>query len=520
MDNFFRSIAPVTAYDYSTGTKRNNSTTNNVPTMRLAPLHGRVVCNQRMTADNWYQDVRHIRIEVDTASASLTERIPLHLHSMTKPYNAGDVAVVMPRNSDASVQRLLNVLPQHIQSIADKELFIERLTPAATLWPSRCTLRSLLTYCADINGLPERECLRSLSVFVDTQRHPEGKEQAQKLIDLSESSGSALYADYILRERRTYADVFFDFDAIRFTEQQEEEQTNEVLRKTNHLLNIEHILGLIPPMIPRQFSIASSPSTKEDVQPHFSPHPETSFVVELCVAVVQGKTPLGRRYKGLCSSFLANLNCESSTSGGLPQWQNFPKLRLWIRPGSFERLPLSINEDTGTFERPIMCIGAGTGIAPIRALLRERFTTLQNACSTVDSQGHHLNKDHPLAQHGCNILIFGCRKKNADFYYSHEWQEAVDRGSLRLLTAFSQDQRHKVYVQNLVRDDDGRILLVSHLLKHGGALYIAGGAKMARAVKDEIVEVLGDSLDGGVAEAKHLLKKLHYKGLMSVEAWS
>lgn len=526
LNDYFRSLGPQTAYTYSNGMKQNRDANDG---LRSFPLHGRIVSNQRITSKDWYQDVRHLRIEVDTTTSQLLalnengkktreDDSEPYIHALTNPYTAGDVAVVMPQNSEALVQRFIHVLPQHLQDIADKELCIECLSSDVTVWPSRCTLRNLLIYCADIHSPPEREVLRSLSAFVDRRL---GEHQAQKLIDLSESSGSALYADYILREKRNYVDVFFDFDAIRVSENH---SNGEGTPPRDNLLTVEHLLGLLPPMLPRHFSIASSPSTREDIQPQFSPHPENSFAVELCVAVVQGKTPLGRRFKGLCSNFLANLNnVNGNGDHGWCQWQKFPEVRLWIRPGSFGRLPLSINKETGTFDRPILCIGAGTGIAPIRALLRERFTTLQHTClpsPIVNLHQDNSQLDPPsvvsVATITNNILIFGCRKKDADFFYRYEWQEMVDNGLLRLLPAFSQDQAHKVYVQTLLRGEND--WLMKHLLENGGALYIAGGAKMSRAVKNEILEILGKSL--GVSEAKMFLKKLQLQGLMSVEAWS
>ena len=51
-------------------------------------------------------------------------------------------------------------------------------------------------------------------------------------------------------------------------------------------------------------------------------------------------------------------------------------------------------------------------------------------------------------------------------------------------------------------------------------MYIAGGSKMARAVKDEIVVALGAVLDGGEKDAKKFLNKLKRIGVFSIEAWS
>jgi len=56
----------------------------------------------------------------------------------------------------------------------------------------------------------------------------------------------------------------------------------------------EHIFELFPPLRPREFSIASASL----VHPH---------EVHLCVAIVNYKTKLKARRRGVCTSFLASL---------------------------------------------------------------------------------------------------------------------------------------------------------------------------------------------------------------------
>ena len=94
------------------------------------------------------------------------------------------------------------------------------------------------------------------------------------------------------------------------------------------------------------------------------------------------------------------------------------------------------------------------------------------------------------------------------------------KGGIRVLSAFSQDQNHKLYVQKVLREADEGTLIARHILENNGCIYIAGGAKMARAVKDEIVECLGKILPTGEKGAKVLLLKLQRAGRFSVEAWS
>lgn len=53
-------------------------------------------------------------------------------------------------------------------------------------------------------------------------------------------------------------------------------------------------------------------------------------------------------------------------------------------------------------------------------------------------------------------LLFGCRNEEADFYYGQLWQQLVSEGILSandgLLTAFSRDQKKKIYVQDRLRE--------------------------------------------------------------------
>ena len=453
---FYAKSCPVTAYVYTTATAEKGK----------VPLVGHVVSNERITAASWGQNTLHICIDTEGMRDGATESL--------LPYQAGDVATVAPANSNDDVNKLLKVLPGAIQSIADTNITIELKGivngAGSTPWPRRCTLRGLLTHCADIQALPEREDLRVLSPYCDLE-HPMGQDQRDKLLSLSDTSGAALYADYILREKRCWADVLYDFDSIRLT--------------------IDSLLNLLPAMRPRHFSIASAPSDKP------SNLKADAFRVELCVAVVEGTTPLKRSYHGLCSNYLARLG------KGAP-------IQMWIQPGSFGKLPLQLNEK-GRFETPILCIGSGTGIAPLRSLLLEREAVFKK----LNGYGYSSENDGTCD----NLLIFGCRKESMDYYYRDDWEALINDKRLFVWTAFSRDQWHKIYVQQVLRGADNGKLVEKHILEHQGAIYVAGGAKMARCVKEEILECLAKAV-GGEKQAALLLKRMHLQGRYSVEAWS
>jgi sulfite reductase alpha subunit-like flavoprotein len=505
--SFFRRLCPLTAYRYNVRNKRQLKEPINNNNERQPPLVGRITVNERLTAIDWEQDTRHIRIQVDQGKdgveASATAAADWDPASL--PYQAGDVATILPSNPGTEVERFLQVLPSDLSCLADCEINIENEEgttdssggAGCSFWPQRCTLRGWLTHCADIHALPEREDLRALAVYC-SKKHEHGQDQRDKLVSLSETTEAALYADYILREKRSWVDVLYDFDS---------------LRALGSLLDITALLTLLGPIRPREFSIASSPSREWLTQK--SEGKERHHVsLELCVAVVQGASPLGRYHHGLCSHYLSKTTPSdgSDSSGSL--------LRLWIRPGSFGKLPLELSAGDSTgrsrLETPVLCVAAGTGIAPLRGLLLERETV---RLIMSKAEGHQLPPIDTFERD--NILIFGCRKETADFYYKDEWRAMEESGQLNLLTAFSQDQWHKIYVQQrLVQADGEHALLARHLLERSGSIYVAGGPKMARAVKEEIIESLGKVLDGGEKQAMQLLAKLQRLGRYSVEAWS
>jgi sulfite reductase alpha subunit-like flavoprotein len=120
-----------------------------------------------------------------------------------------------------------------------------------------------------------------------------------------------------------------------------------------------------------------------------------------------------------------------------------------------------------------------------------------------------------------NILVFGCRKKTADFYYQEEWKLLQQSGRVGLMVAFSRDQWHKVYVQQILGSANYRgEQLARHILDKKGAVYVAGGPKMARDVKEKIVEHLAKHMTGGKKEAQHMISKLQRVGRFNVEAWN
>uniref|UniRef100_A0A8C9AX74 NADPH-dependent diflavin oxidoreductase 1 n=1 Tax=Phocoena sinus TaxID=42100 RepID=A0A8C9AX74_PHOSS len=205
----------------------------------------------------------------------------------------------------------------------------------------------------------------------------------------------------------------------------------------------DYLLDLIPLMRPRAFSIASS----------LLAHPSR---LQILVAVVQYQTRLKEPRRGLCSNWLASLD----------PGQGPVRVPLWVRSGglTFPKTP----------DTPVIMVGPGTGVAPFRAAIQERVAQGETG----------------------NVLFFGCRQRDQDFYWEAEWKELQTRGCLTLVTAFSREQEQKVYVQHRLRELGP---LVWGLLDLRGAhFYLAGNAKyMPADVSDALTSIFQE--EGGLS---------------------
>jgi sulfite reductase alpha subunit-like flavoprotein len=114
------------------------------------------------------------------------------------------------------------------------------------------------------------------------------------LISLSETSNAALYGDCILRKKRNWGDVLFEFDSIKLEVDRVSRNELKDLSPFFVQLTIEHLLMILSTMMPRHFSIATAPSlmTNGDnnaARGYSLRNGRFGFNLELCIAIVRGK---------------------------------------------------------------------------------------------------------------------------------------------------------------------------------------------------------------------------------------
>ncbi|MEH8263196.1 assimilatory sulfite reductase (NADPH) flavoprotein subunit [Aeromonas veronii] len=231
-------------------------------------------------------------------------------------------------------------------------------------------------------------------------------------------------------------------------------QVVDVLKRFPTALTAEQLVGLLRPLTPRLYSIASAQSEVEEE-------------VHLTVGVVRYPQEDGTVRSGAASSYLADRLIEDG------------EVRVFVEHNDNFRLPQ--NPDT-----PVIMVGPGTGIAPFRAFMQER-----------EAQGAE----------GKNWLFFGNPHFTQDFLYQVEWQRYVKSGLLsKISLAFSRDQANKIYVQDRLREAGQELY---QWLEAGAHFYVCGDAnKMAKDVQEALLDVIAEHGHKSREEAEEYLSEL------------
>ena len=347
------------------------------------------------TKDNPYASELLVNRLMTEGSDKETRHFELSLKDSGLEYLPGDSLGVVPTNCEEVVSDLLHgvgltgeeTITLGEESIGLKDALMNRLA---------CTILSKIQ-------------IKKFNEFA----------QSDKLNDLLQIANKDSLVDYMWG--RELIDLFLEFPQSG--------------------ISAQDFVGLLRPMPPRLYSIASS----------LSAHSEE---VHLTVAVVRYEGN-GRKRKGVCSSYLAERVGES--------------VPCYLHPNKNFKLP----EDPSI---PIIMVGPGTGIAPFRAFIEERKST---------------------GATGKNWLFFGDRSQKTDYLYGNEWETYKKDGILNELDlAWSRDQAEKVYVQHKMLEKGSQLW---SWLNDKAVFYVCGDAsRMAKDV-DQALRTIAQE-EGAMSE--------------------
>ncbi|OHE95240.1 flavodoxin [Colletotrichum orchidophilum] len=444
---------------------------NQTPSTTLLPIPGgqaaSLELNERVTLTTHFQDVRLVRLALEPSPNG---------PPIINPF---DSLTIYPKNFPQDVQKLIDLMQW--TPIADLPLSFASSSGGSNLprglfinHDRPTTLRDLLTHNLDITCTPRRSFLKEMYYFSDDEYHK------QRLLEFTMREYTDEFFDYTTRPRRTILEVLEEFTSVR--------------------IPLSRVLDMFPVMRGRDFSIASiDHHHHHHHQQSGSPPPEetatptgTKTSITLLIALVKYKTILRKIRQGLCSRYL-----ESLTSPGTP-------LRITLNRSS------AALHGPVHARRPLCAVATGTGVAPLRLFIEERFSHLPLGVRVGDT-----------------AVFFGSRSREADFHFRDVWEDLKTKYTLPpfaagaaggttadnaastgpkfdVFTAFSRDKSApREYVQDVIRQQPDTI----RAMAASDAIFVVcgGSLKMSRAVKEAVKECLrGDAArypDDGAVEA-------------------
>ncbi|KAL3764537.1 hypothetical protein ACHAW5_004801 [Stephanodiscus triporus] len=433
-------------------------------------------------------DERQHRLQCEKNGKRVIEMTLSLPDDFTLEYQPGDSVGLIVPNAPQSTQFILAMLERNHGILPSQKISVDAANPITVEEAIRCTI--------DLCSPVKRKRLYLLSMHA---RDPE-EERALRLLSKSNGNGghANLYEKYVEGQRRTVVDILQEFPSCQS-------------------ITLEGLLGCLPAIPPRYYSVCSSPLLDRQAGSDF--HLKVAFsVVDYITPSVPEDAKSRRRLGGLatrrleciCSPYLSHQHHTASSK---------PIVHIFPKPTIEFRLP----SDMST---PLVLIGPGTGIAPFIGFLSHRQAQLASlgsfeaaemvsegtwrggyeldredlALSKGDARGLNLAADYlsNYQQAGDIDLFFGCRHSDHDYLYKKELEEFKSRGILtNLFTAFSREEgTEKTYVQTLMQNDvECGKRLVEMIMVKGASVYVCGdGNAMGKDVQEAIVHLLAKDL--------------------------
>ncbi|KAJ3083637.1 hypothetical protein HK102_000977, partial [Quaeritorhiza haematococci] len=429
-------------------------------------------------------------IELDISGSGLT-------------YQSGDHVGVWPANDEEEVRETaaaLKLSSDDLNTVAEFRSSSGGKGDKATghvPFPAPCTLETALKYYVDLKTPVKQHAFEILGKYA---KSPEEKACLFELADNRD-----LYVSSVEKPQRTLREVLNSFKSVE--------------------LPVEVALAEILPKVQlRYYSISSSAKEQPDRVGVTAVVVRYAMDITSTVQGESGKKAVVRQ--GLATSWLERLHesrVESQVTGEEQITNgsgNVAAVSSTVIPRSY--LPLYIRTSAFKLPKdqkvPVVMVGPGTGVAPFRGFVRERYFEAKNGISV-----------------GPTWLFFGCRHPNKDWLYRDEFQaitkdveqwkqDGTKTFDFKLVNAFSRfaeaetegaavgQTEKKMYVQHRMKQyakDLWQLLGVQR-----GYFYICGDARnMAREVHATLLEIA--RTEGGMAseaEAAAWFKDLKTQG--------
>jgi len=381
--------------------------------------------------------------EGDSPSGRSTRHIELQFPEGVS-FEPGDHLCVVPVNQAELVTRILQRFGYDQDSYIRVHTTRGRRSPFAN--NSTFSVKRLADVYGELQAVASR---RDVAIMASHTQCPDTRKKLEALA-VNSDRGDDKYKTEVFLKRKSVFDLLQEFPACE--------------------LPFAVYLEMIPWLSPRYYSISSSPLLH-------------SGRCAITVGVVEGASRSGDgEYRGVCSNYLGDAKIGDTIKAVVKQ------------PTNDFRLP---KEPT----KPIIMVGAGTGLAPYRSFLQQR--------RALKAAGESL---------GPAMLFFGCRHPQQDYIYREDLEEAQTDGLVELHVAFSRHESKRVYVQDLMRNNADRIL---ELIRDGAVIYVCGdGVAMEPDVRRSLTNFYAEEQDVTAEEAKIWMEALISDGRYVLDVWA
>ncbi|KAJ2003634.1 hypothetical protein H4R26_002962 [Coemansia thaxteri] len=472
-------------------------------------------------------DARHPFLAPVSAAAELTptaDRHVLHvevdLAGSGMRYESGDHIGVYPTNAEEEVDLVLNALG--LLAKADTPIAVRATDPFAaqqSLFPvDATTYRAAFRHYLEITGSVPRAQIKSL--VLPYARSAAARSFLGPLADDKDAHAAVVTAGCLSLARL--------LNAVHEVECQAGVGADERLE-----LPVEAAFELCPRLQARLYSISSSGKVNPE-------RPSITTVVLQYDAKVAGapSTKLGARRCGVATNYLLGalrylrgdraetldpstqslragclLSENQSLPGAVDSSALAPVYDLKshaLQTFTLQPAPGTVCDGSGSSKRalampvfirkslfrlpadpstPVIMIGPGTGLAPMRGFIQERA---------------RLARERPERTMGTALLFFGARTEAHDFMYREELEARFSEikqaaPQSQIITAFSRDQPQKIYVQHRLAEHAELVYqtLLCGQQKLGGPskahVYVCGDAKsMAKDVAKALASLIAE----------------------------
>lgn len=382
-------------------------------------------------------------------------------------FQPGDTIGILPVNREEEIELIISRLgledfSDDIFYLKIKENTQKKGAKLPPFIPIYFTIKRTLKNCLEFHGVLKKLFLRTLAIYTTNS-------QEKKVLEiLSSKEGTFEYNELCLQQKINILDILTNFKTCKPP--------------------FSTLLENLPRLLPRPYSIASSPVTG-------------SNEIRIVFSMLEKET-------GLTTGILEDLVIkhqliENDESLGFREMKlgDEKSINLYLR----ESTRFKYTEDN--IGKNLIMIGPGTGIAPFIGFLEHRFHFLQDYCEEEKSDT-------------CAILFTGCRYKTRNYLYEDKLKFFLRCGTLnRLYEAFSRDSDSKFkYVQDQILENGEEF--VELFLKDETVIYVCGeGKKMAPSVEAIIVECLREFKNFAEEDAKQIILDFKKSGKYLEDIW-